>query len=193
MVGTGPELILQNDNILIPEADDYIDLGTGLLEGHGCRQSNGAANAAADHTDPLLALHIGGLAQGTHEVPDIVALIQSAQGLGGEANLLENNADGALLPVVTGNGKGHALALLVDPEDDKLPGLCFLSNEGRFDLHQSDGIIQLFLTHDFVHDLIHPFMNLWNHKCLFSGILHTLKAPRHDPRPNRSHYTYYRL
>ena len=193
MIGTGPELVLQNDDILVPEADDHIDLRAGLLEGHGSGQGNGAANAAADHADPLFAFLIRGLAQRTHKVPDIVALVQSAQRLGGEAHLLENNADGALFPVVAGNGQRHALALLVNPEDDELPGLCLFGNKGGLDLHQGDGIIQLFLTHDFVHNLIHPFFNLWNHKCRKTGILHTLKAPRPDPCPNRSHCTYYRL
>ena len=66
-VGCCLELVLQNNKILVAEADDYIDLGTGLLEGHGCRQSNGAANAAADHADPLLALHIG---VATEQIPE---------------------------------------------------------------------------------------------------------------------------
>ena len=150
--GSGLELLLQDHDVLGPEADDHIHLCAGFLKSHGSRQGDGAAHTAANHADPLLALHIGGLAQRAHEVPDVIALVQRAQSLGGETNLLENNGYSALLPVVTGNGQGNTLTLLVNAEDDELPGLCLLGNKGGLDLHQRDGIVQLFLSNDLIHN-----------------------------------------
>ncbi len=159
VVGAFPELLLQDDDVLGAEADDHVHNGAGLLKGPGSGQGDGAAHAAADHAHSLLALDLGGTAQGAHKVLDVVALVQSAQGLGGEAHLLENDGNGALLPVIAGNGQGDPLAHLVDAENDELTGLGLPGNEGGFDVHEGDGGIQLFLANDLIHVLIRPFQN----------------------------------
>ena len=151
VIRAGTELVFQDDNVLVPEADDHVHNGAGLLEGTGSGQSDGAAHAAADNAHPLLALHVGGLAQGADEVPDVVALVQFSQSLGGEAHLLEDDADSTLLAVVAGDGQRHTLAHLIDPEDDELTCLCLSGNEGGLDVHQGDVGIELLLTHDFIH------------------------------------------
>ncbi len=75
VIGAGPEFVLQNDDVLGAEADNHVYDGAGLLESLGSRQRNGTAHTAADHADPLLVFHIGGTAQGTHKVMDVVAFI----------------------------------------------------------------------------------------------------------------------
>ena len=107
--------------------------------------------AAANDADLLLALHGSGLAQGADEIPDVVALVQFAQGLGGETDLLEDDGDGAGFLVGTGDSQGHTLAHLVDAENDELACLCFAGNEGGLNVHQGDGGIELLLTHNFIH------------------------------------------
>ena len=154
------EFILQNDNVLIAETDHNVDFGTGFFEGHGRGQSDGAANAAAHHTNALDAFRMGGLTQRADEVADVVAFIQVTQGDGGETYFLENDGYSTGFTVVTGNGQGNALAHFIDAENDELAGLSFFCYEGCFDLHQGDRGVQLLLTHDFIHDLIRPFQNL---------------------------------
>ena len=126
-------------------------------------EGDGAAHAAADHADLLLALHGGGLAQGAYKVVDVVAFLQRTQGVGGEADLLEDNGNGTFFPVITGDGQGNTLSHLVDAENDELTGLCLTCDKGRFDLHQGDGSVQLLLANDFIHVLIRPFQ-------IFQGI-----------------------
>ena len=159
--GSCPEFLLQDDDVLGAEADDDVHNGAGLQECLGCRQRDGAANAAAHHADALLVLHIGGTAQGAHKVADVVALVQGAQRVGGEADLLEDDGDGALLPVTAGDGQGHALALLVNAEDDELACLCLAGNEGGLDVHHGDGGIQFLFANDFVHNAIRPFYDMF--------------------------------
>ena len=167
-VGNRLELLLQNHNVLAAEAHDDGDLCACFLESGCGGQGDGAAHAAANHTDLLLAFHGGGLAQGTHKVADAVTLVQLAQGNGGEADLLENDGNGALFPVAAGDGQGNTLAHLIDAENDELTGSCLPGDEGGFNLHQGNGGIQLFLTNDFIHVLIRPFqivLSTLGHKC----------------------------
>ena len=151
VIGDLFELVLQNDNVLAAETDDNGDLRAGFLKSPGRGQSNGAAYAAAHNTDLLLAFHGSRLAQRTHEIVNIVALIQRAQSVGGEANLLEDDGDGACFLVGAGNGQGDSLTHLVNPEDDELTCLSLFGNEGGLNIHQGDGGVQLLLTHNFIH------------------------------------------
>ena len=161
VVGGLPELVLQNDDVLGAEADDHVHNGAGFLEALGGRQSDGAAYAAADHADPLLALHVGGLAQRADKVPDVIAFIQGAQGFGGEANLLEDNGHGAFFPVTAGDGQGYALAQLVDPDDDELTCLGLAGDEGGLNVHHGNGGVQFLFPYNFIHVLIRPFQNIY--------------------------------
>ena len=169
-VGCCLELVLQNDDVLAAETDDNGHFCARFLERLGRGQGDGAAHAAADHADLLLALHGGGLAQGAYKVVDVVAFLQRTQGVGGEADLLEDNGNGTFFPVITGDGQGNALSHLVDAENDELTGLCLTGDKGRFDLHQGDGSVQLLLANDFIHVLIRPFQS-------FSGdrVTHTYR------------------
>ena len=155
-VGNSLELILQNHNILAAEAHNNRDFSTGFLESLGRGQCNGAAHTAADNADFLFAFHIGCLAKRADEVLDVISLIEGAQSDGCKTNLLENNGDCTLFPVIAGDGERDTLTLVVYTEDDKLACLCLSGNEGGLNLHQSNSGIQLFFSDNFIHNLILP-------------------------------------
>ena len=90
---------------------------------------------------------------------DVIALVESAQCVGGETNLLENDGNGTGLPVVARYGQGHPLALFIHPENDELAGPRLSGDEGGFHFHQCDGGVQLLLPYNFIHVLIRPFQN----------------------------------
>ena len=150
-VEDGAELVLQNDHVLALEAHDGVDLGTAVVEllQHGIR--DGAADAAAHHADLLLALGLGGLAQGAHKVLKTVALLLVAELLGGSAHGLDDNGHSALLAVVVVDGDGDALADLVHTQDDELPRLRLLRHHGGLDLIEDHGGLQRFFSDDTVH------------------------------------------
>ena len=116
---------------------------------HGIR--NGAAHAAAHNGDLLLALGLGGLAQGAHEVCQAIAFLHVAELHSGSANRLNNDGDGALFGIIGVDGDGDTLAVFIRPQDDKLTGLSLFGNEGRFDLIESYGGPQCLFSHDSVH------------------------------------------
>ena len=94
---------------------------------------------------------MGGTAQGADEVANVVALVQIAQGDGGEAHLLENDGNSAFLPVVAGDGQGNTLTHLIDAENDELAGLGLAGHEGGLDLQQTDAGVEILFAHDLVH------------------------------------------
>ena len=119
------------------------------LLGNG--QGDGAAHAAAHDAHFLQALHLGGAAQRAHKIVDGIAHVQAVELHGGAADDLENDIDGALLPVVPGHGEGDALAVLQRAHNDKLARLRLFGDEGRFNDHLCHGGVQ----RDFFSDLIH--------------------------------------
>src|SRR5699024_8172766 len=148
----GPEFVLQNDDVLAPEAYNDIHLATGLLETDCGGQGDGAADTAAHYANPLYPLGVGGLAQRTDEVLNVVSFVQRAQGVGGKAHFLEDDGDGALFPVIPGDGQRDPLSLLVHPENDELTGFGLFGDEGGLNFHQSDGRIQLFFSDNLIHN-----------------------------------------
>ena len=111
-----------------------MDLGAVIMEllQHGI--GNGAAHTAADHADLLLALGLGSLAQGAHEVLQAVALVQALQLLSGGTHGLDDDGDCALLRVVVIDGDGNTLTHLIHAQDDELTRLSFLGDQGRLNL-----------------------------------------------------------
>ena len=128
-----------------------MDLGSAVVEllQNGIR--DGAAHAAADDTDLLLALGFGGLAQGAHKVVQILALLLVAELFGGGAHGLDNDGDSALLAVIVMDGDGDTLAVFIHPQDDELAGLCLFGNHRSLDLIQDHGGFQRFFGHDAIH------------------------------------------
>ena len=114
---------------------------------------DGAAHAAAHHADLLLALGLGGLAQGTHKVLQAVALVQVAQLLRGGANRLDDDGDGALLRVKIIDRNRDPLAVLIHPQDDELARLGLFGHQGCLDLIERDGGTEGLFSHNAIHSL----------------------------------------
>ena len=112
-----------------------------------------AADAAADDTDLLQALHLGSLAERSDYIGNNVALLDSVEHSGGAARSLNHNGNGALLTIPSCDGDGNTLALLVKAENHELTGLRMLCDQGSLDLKKADGlsVIQKTLGHYFVH------------------------------------------
>ena len=111
LVGHSTELVLQDHQILVAEANDGVDLAAHFMQLLGDGESNGAAHAAAHNCHLLQAGGMRGDAQGANKVMNVVTLIQVVQLDGGTANDLEDDGDGALLAIVIGDGQGDPLAV----------------------------------------------------------------------------------
>ena len=151
LIAAGPELVLQNQQILIAEADHAVHHTALLVQLTGNGQGNGAAYAAAHDTDLLQTLHLGGTAQRAHEIVDALTDLQAVQLHRGTAHDLENDVHSALFAVVTGHGQGDALAVLERAHNDELARLCLFGNERGFNDHLRHGGVQ----RDFFCDLVH--------------------------------------
>ena len=114
---------------------------------------NGAAHAAADHTDLLQTVHLRGFSERTHKVGDIVSLLHRVEHLCGASRSLHHDGDGALFPVPTGNRNGNTLALLIQTEDHKLTRLGVTRHTRSLDLEEADGLC--LVQKSFCYDLIH--------------------------------------
>ena len=104
-------------------------------------------------SDLFLALGLGGLAQGAHEVLEAVALAEMAELFRRRAHGLDDDGDGALFRVVGVDGNGDAFALFVHPEDDELSRLGLLGDQRGLNLIQGDGGAQSLLSDDHVNML----------------------------------------
>ena len=156
MVAGGLELVFQNDDVLVAEADDHVDLNARLFESLRRRIRNRAANAAADHANALFALDVGGLTKRAHEVLNVVALVEAAEQLRGQTDLLEDDCYRALFAVVARDRQRYALGFVIDAENDELTGFRLFGNERSFDLHVRHRGIEFLFARNFVH-FFHPF------------------------------------
>ena len=138
-----------------------MDLGPVVVEllQHGI--GDGAADAAADDADLLLAGGLGGLAQGTHEVLEAVAFLEVVHLLGGGAHDLGDDADRALLRVIVMDGQGDPLAVLIHTEDDELARLRLLGHQGSLDLKEDHRGLQGFLSHNAKHPFFTSFQQFY--------------------------------
>ena len=110
-----------------------------------------ATHAAANHADLLLALGLGGLAQGAHEVLEAVALVQMGQLLSSGADRLDNDGDGSFFRVIVIDRDGDTLAVLIHPQNDELARLRFLGYQGSLNLIQGNGGTQGLFSHNTIH------------------------------------------
>ena len=141
-----------------------MDLSPAVVEllQHGI--GNGAAYAAAHYADLLLALGLGGLAQGAYKVVEAVALLLMAELLGGGAHSLNDDGDGALLPIVIMDGDGDTLAVFIYPQDDELARLSLLCHHGGLDLIQDHSRLQSCFCNNAIHRCYLPSL------CVFTRI-----------------------
>ena len=118
-----------------------------LRNGEGYR----AAHASAYYAHLFEAVGLGGAAEGAAEVGEAFAHFLLVKLHGGCAHYLEDDLNGARLPVVARHGERDALTVLVDAQYYKLPGLSLFGNERRIDIHHRDRGIQYALCFYFVH------------------------------------------
>ena len=111
------------------------------------------ADAAADNTDLLEAVHLGGLAERAYDIGDEIALLDGVEHFRGAAGRLNHDGNGALFPVIARDGDGNAFALLIQTEDDKLTRLRMARDQGRFNLKQANGlcIVEKSFGYYFIH------------------------------------------
>ena len=121
------------------------------LLGHGI--GDGGAHAAPDDGYAAEALRLGGPAQGAHEILKVLSLLLVAELFRGCAYQLEDDGDGALLPVVGGDGQGNALAVFIHAKDDELAGLAFPGHSRGLDLHEGHCGVQYPLFYDPIHSV----------------------------------------
>ena len=86
-------------------------LTAGFVQLSGYWQRDGAAYAAADHTDLFKPVKLGGLAERTREIREGIALLKHIKTARGRAHDLKDDADGPTRRVGTRNGQRDALAV----------------------------------------------------------------------------------
>ena len=119
-----------------------------LLE-HGI--GDGAAHAAADHADLLLALSLCGLAQRADKVLQALPLIQVAQLFRGGAGGLHDDTDCSLFAVIVVDCEGDSLPVFIHTQNDKLAGLCLLRNQRCLNLIQDHRRFERLFSDDSKH------------------------------------------
>ncbi len=124
------ELVLQDQEILGAEADDGVHLVPGLEQVLGDREGNGAARRRRRRRRPSLPSAISvarpsGPTKSWTNSPSFRLF-----SFWWCAHDLENDGDGALFAVVTGDGQGDALAVL-NARNDELAGLGLLAQLGE--------------------------------------------------------------
>ena len=120
-----------------------------LLE-HGI--GDGAAHAAADDADLLLAFGLGRAAERADKVLNVLALGLVAELFGRSADRLHDDRHSALFAVEIMDGDGDALTVLVDAQDDELAGFGLLCHHRCFDLVEDHGGLERFFFHDAIHE-----------------------------------------
>ena len=151
------ELVHQDEQAGRAEADDHVHIRARLVQRLGLRIGDGDAQTPADDRDlfALLALELARLAQRADEILQRLALLERVQPARGRADLLKNDRDRALFPVIARDGQRDTLALLVDAQDDELARLRLSRNARRLDLHQRHRVVQAAFGYDWVQN---PFL-----------------------------------
>ena len=88
------------------------------------------ATTCTDHGTEVL--NVGRVAEWSHHVVNLIALVQGAKLGRGESYLLYHQRDGAFLDVGIGDGQRHALAVVIYTDDDEVASLAALGDEWSF-------------------------------------------------------------
>ena len=75
---------------------------------------------------------MGRVAEWSHHVVNLIALVQSAELGRGETYLLYHQRDGAFLDVGIGDGQRHTFAVVIYTDDDEVASLAALGDEWSF-------------------------------------------------------------
>ena len=122
------------------------------MQRFGLRIGNRRSDAAADHANTLcVRVNMRGYAERADKVQNTIALLQRIEQLCRSAYNLINDRHRPGLAVIIRDGQRHALALLIDAENDELARLRFFGDVRRLHLHQSHAVIEGAFSYDFVH------------------------------------------
>ncbi len=81
-------------------------------------------------------LDLGWFPQGAGETGQLIAYLHRAQVHGGLTHLLKYQRDGALVPIIIGDGQGNPFSLFHNADDDELARLGLARHFGCGDHHQ---------------------------------------------------------
>ena len=88
------------------------------------------ATTGTDHGTEVL--DVGRVAEWSHHVVNLIALVQGAELGRRKSYLLYHQGDGAFLDVGIGDGQRHALAVVIYTDDDEVASLAALGDEWSF-------------------------------------------------------------
>ena len=103
------ELVFENDDVLVTEANDHIGFDASLFKRLCGRIRDCTADTAADNAHALFALYIRRLAERADEVLNVIALVQAAEHFGRQADLLEDDRNRSLFAVIARDRQRNAL------------------------------------------------------------------------------------
>ena len=143
----------------------------------------GDAGTAAHTDDGTFFLDMGGLAQGTANVQDLVTGLEVLKDGRALAHDQIDDGDGALFGIGIGNGQGDALARGAHAQHDEMSGPG-VAGKGRRMQHQFAGLARdeaFFFQNGGWHDV--PALLLRdNGKCQFTQAFYRLQALRYEMR-----------
>ncbi len=135
LVALGPHLVLENDEVLAPRADDRNDVIAPRLERPDLGVDGRDAQAASQAGDGPYLSEVQMTTQGPDEVAYLLALPERRQVICGLTHFLEYNRNGARAAVEIRDRERNSLAPLVKPEDYELARLALPGDERRRDHH----------------------------------------------------------
>ena len=190
LVAGGADVVLQDDQVLVPRADDGHHAVAGFLHGLGDGVGHGDAYSPAHRDDRAELLDVGGHAERSRDVHDGVALLQGVQVPGRFADGLDDQRDRAGLRVGVGDGQGDSLTLFVGPQNDELAGLSLAGDDRGFHFEAANIFRKHLLLHYVVHVL--PLIGLLCRRCRMADSPSSGLGPRstksNSAGPTR--YTY---
>ena len=138
----------------------------------GDRESDGAADSAADDADLLQSLDIGSRSERSDEVLDVFAGFLMVELQGGSADDLEYDFNRSRFAVISRYRQRDALAFFVHSQYDELTGLCLCRDERRLNVHHCDGRVQRLFVYYSVHKLLSFFVGKYRAGVFGSHIIY---------------------
>ncbi len=153
-VAVAAQLLLEDDPLARPAADDARDLHALRGEALGDRVDHRGPHAAA-HADRVAVVdELGGPAERAGDVRDRVADLERDEVAGALADRLDDERDRPRLRVAVRDRQRDPLGAGAHVDDDELAGLADLGDPGRLDDEAGDVGRELFLLADRVHRIL---------------------------------------
>ena len=141
------ELVLKHKQVAATSSHDGAHLGAGLCQRacHGVRRRQAHAAASHSPTLPGDALHVGGIAQRTCHVEQLLALLEGREQLGRASHHEEHELDPALLGVPITERKRYTLGSFARAHQEELTSLRLGGNGRRLHAHEPRALRQKLL------------------------------------------------